>query len=308
VNSGGTRLHTKSLTKSYGGSKGKRALDQVDLDIPSRGIFSLIGMNGAGKTTLVRILATQLEPTSGEASIDGLDVMKDARKLRDRIACVPQEARTAPFMTAKQTVLSYLLWRGVSYGEAGARATEALGRVGLSDQVDVLNRKLSGGTKRKVLVAAVLSSDADIIFLDEPTTGLDPLSRRDLWELLTGLAKERFLVLTTHYLEEAERLASMIGILHSGRLIGLGDQDHLRKTVRYQYSLMLPSTQALPRLREGEVTVGSGGQTQILTSEAEAHELSRSLFDQGVKFTMSKVSLDDVFFHLVHGAVGEEKE
>jgi ABC-2 type transport system ATP-binding protein len=302
------RLFTRSLTKEYGGSKGKRALDAVDLEVTSHGIFSLIGMNGAGKTTLVRILATQLEPTSGEASIDGMDVMKDARKLRDRIACVPQEARTPPFMTAKQTVLSYLLWRGVSYGDAKARATEALAKVGVADQADVLNRKLSGGTKRKVLVAAVLSSDADVIFLDEPTTGLDPVSRRDLWGLLSGLAKDRFLILTTHYLEEAERLADRIGILHNGGLIGIGTQDQLRGTVKYQYSLMVPSTQAVPRVRDGEVTVGSGGQTQILTSESEAHEISRTLFDQGAKFTMSKVSLDDVFFHLVHGAAEEEKE
>lgn len=307
MGTGEHRLFSKSLTKVYSGSKGKKALDNIDIDIPSSGIFSLIGMNGAGKTTLVRILATQLEPTSGGASIDGLDVMKDAKKLRDRIACVPQEARTAPFMTPKQTALSYLLWRGEAYGEASAKAKEALGRVGLGDQADVLNRKLSGGTKRKVLVATVLSSDADIIFLDEPTTGLDPLSRRELWALLTDLAKDRFLILTTHYLEEAERLASMIGILHGGRLIGLGTLDKLRKTVRYQYSLMVPTAEALPPVREGEVTVGSDGQTQVLTDEDEAHGLSKTLFDRGVKFSMSKVSLDDVFFHLVHGAMEEEK-
>ena len=304
----GGALTCNALTKVYQGSKGKKALDSVDLEVPSRGIFSLIGMNGAGKTTLVRILATQLEPTSGRASIAGLDVMKDARKLRDRIACVPQEARTAPFMTARQTVLSYLLWRGLSYRDAGTKAAEALAKVGIGDQANVINRKLSGGTKRKVLVAAVLSSDADVIFLDEPTTGLDPVSRRDLWALLTELAKDRFLILTTHYLEEAERLASVIGILHKGKLIGLGTQDQLRGTIRYQYSLMLPSTQAVPRVRDGEVTVGGGGETQILTGEDEAHELSRTLFDQGAKFTMSKVSLDDVFFHLVHGTLEEEKE
>lgn len=308
METGGRGLYAKTLTKKYGGSKGKKALDGVDLDIPSRGIFSLIGMNGAGKTTLVRILATQLEPTSGVASIDGLDVMKDTRKLRDRIACVPQEARTAPFMTAKQTVLSYLLWRGVGYAEAGSRAEEALAKVGLADQANVLNRKLSGGTKRKVLVATVLSSDADIIFLDEPTTGLDPVSRRELWSLLSNLASQRFLILTTHYLEEAERLAERIGMLHAGRLIGLGTLEQLRATIRYQYSLMVPSSQALPPIRDGEVTVGKGGQTQILTDETEAHELSRTLFDQGASFSMNKVSLDDVFFHMVHGAVEEGKD
>jgi len=279
----------------------------MSLDLPSSGVFSLIGMNGAGKTTLVRILATQLQPTSGRASINGMDVMKDTRKLRDHIACVPQEARAAPFMTPKQTVLSYLLWRGVNYNEAASKAVESLSRVGLGDQVDVFNRKLSGGTKRKVLVATVLSSDADVIFLDEPTTGLDPISRRDLWDLLAGLAKDRFVILTTHYLEEAERLASIIGILHRGKLIGLGTLDQLRAAVRFQYSLMLPSSQAVPHVNDGEVTVGSMGQTQILTNEDEARDISRALLENGTKFSMSRISLDDVFFRLVHGAAEEDR-
>ena len=303
----GGGLFCESLTKVYSGSGGRKALDDVSLDLPSRGIFSLIGMNGAGKTTLVRILATQLSPTSGRASINGLDLMKDTGKLRDIIACVPQEARTSPWMTPKQVVLSYLLWRGESYYEAGRKAMEALAKVGLEKQADVLNRKLSGGTRRKVLVATVLSSDAEIIFLDEPTTGLDPISRRDLWNLLTGLARDRFLILTTHYLEEAESLANTIGVLHNGGLIGLGSLEQLRSTVRYQYSLMLASNQGLPPVRDGEVTVGASGQTQILTDEHEAYEISKSLLEKGTKFSMSRTSLDDIFFRLVHGANEEEK-
>jgi ABC-2 type transport system ATP-binding protein len=208
-------------------------------------------------------------------------------------------------MTPQQTVLSYLLWRGIGYGESSRKAAEALANVGIQEQANVLNRKLSGGTKRKVLVATVLSSDADIIFLDEPTTGLDPISRRDLWRFLVGLAKDRFVVLTTHYLEEAERLADTIGILHDGKLIGLGSLDRLRASVKFQYSLMLPSSQELPPVRKGEVTIGGAGQTQILTDEDEAHEISKQLFDRGARFSMSKVSLDDVFFHLVHGSSEE---
>ena len=300
-------LFCESLTKEYSGSKGKKALDAVSLDLPSSGVFSLIGMNGAGKTTLVRILATQLQPTSGMALINGMDVMKDAGKLRDHIACVPQEARTAPFMTPKQTVLSYLLWRGMNYSDASSKAVEALSKVGLGDQVDVFNRKLSGGTKRKVLVATVLSSDADVIFLDEPTTGLDPISRRDLWDLLSGLAKDRFVILTTHYLEEAERLANTIGILHRGKLIGLGTLDQLRSSVKFQYSVMLPSSQSVPTVRDGEVTIGSAGQTQILTNEGEARDISRFLLESGGKFSMSRISLDDIFFRLVHGATEEDE-
>jgi len=289
-----------SVTKVYGGSSGRKALDSVSLSIPSEGIFSLIGMNGAGKTTLVRILATQLEPTGGAASIGGLDVIKDAKKLRGRIACVPQEARTVPWMTPKQTVLSYLLWRGQSYSEASQKAIEALSKVGLEEQANVLNRRLSGGMKRKVLVATVLSSDADVIFLDEPTTGLDPISRQELWKYLTTLAENRFLILTTHYLEEAERLASTIGILHEGKLIGLGTLEQLRSAVKYQYSVMVSSASELPPVKEGDVTTSHSGQTQVLTDEEEAYGISRVLLEKGTKFSMSKISLEDVFFRLVH--------
>ena len=295
----------ESLAKTYSDSKGKKALDDVSLEIPSHGIFSLIGMNGAGKTTLVRILATQLAPTAGRAAIDGLDVVEDAAKIRRRIACIPQEARTIPWMTPKQTVLSYLLWRGADYGDAKRRASEALAQLGLETQENVLNRRLSGGTKRKVLVATVLSSDADIIFLDEPTTGLDPLSRQELWTSLTGLAEHRFLILTTHYLEEAERLADVIGILHEGKLVGLGTLDKLRSTLKYQYSLMVTSATELPGVKEGVVTRARTGQTQILADESEAYAISRALLEKGAKFSMSKVSLEDVFFHMVHRTAEE---
>ncbi len=296
-----------SLTKVYGGSEGKRALDSVSLTVPSHGIFSLIGMNGAGKTTLVRILATQLEPTSGSASIDGLDVIKDAKRIRNRIACVPQEARTVPWMTPKQTVLSYLLWRGLGYREAGKKAVEALARVGVESQQNVLNRRLSGGMKRKVLVATVLSSDADIIFLDEPTTGLDPISRQELWKYLSGLAQNRFVILTTHYLEEAERLADVIGVLHEGKLVGFGTLEELRSAVRYQYSVMVASDSRLPTVKNGTVTRSHSGQTQILTNESEAYDISRALLEGGAKFSMSKTSLEDIFFRLVH-RTGQEAE
>lgn len=296
----GNQLLCNSLTKVYSGPGSKKALDAVSLDVPSNGVFSLIGMNGAGKTTLVRILATQLEPTSGTATIDGLDVVRDARKLRERIACLPQEARTVPWMTPKQTVLSYLLWRGLGYREASSKAVETLSKLGLESQKNTLNRRLSGGMKRKVLVATVLSSNADIIFLDEPTTGLDPISRQGIWKFLEGLAKDRFLILTTHYLEEAEEMANMIGILHKGKMIGLGTLEKLRSDLKYQYSVMAASGSELPAVRDGIVTRARSGQTQILTDESEAYGISKLLLERGTKFSMSKISLEDVFFHLVY--------
>ena len=294
------RLTCDRLSKTY--SAGTReALSSVSFSVPASGIFVLIGRNGSGKTTLIRILATELEPTSGRASFDGLDVMRDAVRLREKIAIVPQEARTVPWMTPMQTVSSYLLWRGFGYSEARHRAADALDSLGMKVYMNRLNRTLSGGMKRKVLVAAVLSSDAEIIFLDEPTTGLDPVSRREFWELMREIEKERFTFLTTHYLEEAEALGDRIGMLESGRLVRMGTLEDLRRSVRYSYSVVIPAGQKQPVLRvgDGEVMHGSYG-SRILTGEEEAFRISRDLIKDGIRFSINPVSLDDIFFYLVN--------
>ena len=202
-------------------------------------------------------------------------------------------------MTAKQTVFSYLLWRGYSYNEAKRLADESLAKLGLEQYANVLTSKLSGGTKRKVLLATVTASEADVIFLDEPTTGLDPISRRELWEILRALGKERFIFLTTHYLEEAEQLADKIGILKDGKLVSFGTLPELRKTVRYQYSIKLPPKVQVPQLKDAEVTTDKSGVTQIMTNEDEAFSLAKAFAEQAVKFSIAPVTLDDIFFYLV---------
>jgi ABC-2 type transport system ATP-binding protein len=299
-------LVCSGLTKVYGGSGGKKALDSVSMTVPSHGIFTLIRKNGAGKTTLVRILATQLEPTDGSASINGIDVMKEAKKLRERIAIIPQEARAIPWLTPLQTVVSYLLWRGCRYGEARSKAVDALAKAGVSQYADTVTRKLSGGLKRKVMVATALAADAEITFLDEPTTGLDPISRKELWKSLDEMARDRFLILTTHYLEEAERLADNIGILDQGKLVGLGSLDSLRSLVKYEYSIRFPTMADSPAVGAGVVTAGRDGQTQILTGEQEAYRLSRELLERGARFSINRISLDGIFFSLVGSVVDEE--
>jgi len=299
-------LECLNLTKVY--DDHRVALDKVTFSVETKGIFGLIGRNGAGKTTLIRILATELAPTSGSASIDGLDVFNQTCQLRERIAIVPQEARAVRWMTPKQTVFSYLLWRGYPYREAGRVADESLDKLGLKPYRDVLNNRLSGGTKRKVLLATVTASEAPIIFLDEPTVGLDPVSRRELWDILRELAKSRFIFLTTHYLEEAEQLADKIGILKEGQLISMGTLAELRRSVRYQYSIKLLSKPVIPQTGDAEITVSSHGDTQIMTNEAEAFRLARLLSEQGAKFSISPVTLDDIFFRLAGQKAGDEFE
>ncbi len=291
------KLECMGLTKVY--EDHRKALENVTFSVETKGIFGLIGRNGAGKTTLIRILATELQPTSGNASINGLDILKQENKLREKIAIVPQEARAIRWMTPKQTVASYLLWRGYGYGDAKKLADESLAKLGLQEYANVLTSRLSGGTKRKVLIATVMASEAEIIFLDEPTTGLDPISRRELWEILRTLGKERFIFLTTHYLEEAEELADKIGILKDGRLVSIGTLSEIRKSSRYQYSIKLSLKAPVPTVNDGEVTTDSRGHVQIMTNEEEAFRLAKQLSEHGTRFSINPVTLDDIFFLLV---------
>ncbi len=291
------KLECNGLTKIY--EDQRKALENVTFTVDTNGIFGLIGRNGAGKTTLIRILATELQPTAGSASINGIDVIKQDGKLREKIAIVPQEARAIRWMTAKQTVLSYLLWRGYSYGDAKRLADQSLAKLDLQEYANVLTSRLSGGTKRKVLIATVMASEADVIFLDEPTTGLDPISRRELWEILRELGKERFIFLTTHYLEEAEQLADKIAILKDGKLISIGTLSELRQTAKDHYSIKLPPKVQIPPLKDGEVTTDKTGVTQIMTNEDEAFALAKAFAEKAVKFSITPVTLDDIFFYLV---------
>ena len=298
------KLVCKNLTKDYG--RGSKALNKVNLSIPAEGIFALIGRNGAGKTTLTRILSTELMPTSGSAEIDGIDVVRDADKMREIVAVLPQESRAISWMTPRQTVISYLMYRGIGYAEAKSKADRALARVNMQKYAGRLNSRLSGGQKRKVLVATVLASEAPIIFVDEPTTGLDPISRSELWEIFKRLKKDHFVFLTTHYLEEAEKLADRIGVLDEGRLKVVGSLDEIRKLVKYQYSIRILQKDKTVKIKEGEEIVGEDGYAQIMTTEKEADALSTRFIKEKIRFSINPVSLDDIFYYLVKKPITED--
>lgn len=300
-----SELVCKDLTKSY--AKGSTALDRVSFSIPAKGIFALIGRNGAGKTTLIRILATELMPTSGAASLDGTDVVRDAGRLRNLIAVLPQESRAIAWLTPMQTVITYLMYRGVGYSEAKRKAHEALVRIGMEKYGNTLNEKLSGGQKRKVLVATVLASGAPIVFVDEPTTGLDPISRSELWETFKNMKKNHFIFLTTHYLEEAEKLADKIGLLDNGKLMAMGTLEEIRKLVKYQYSIRILQKEKRVKVVEGQEVVGEDGYLQIMTTEREADLLSRRFIKERVRFSINPISLEDIFYFIVKKPIHEEE-
>jgi ABC-2 type transport system ATP-binding protein len=294
-------ITTDNLSKKYDNKK--HALKEVSFKVSLNGILSIIGKNGAGKTTLFRILSTELMPTSGKAYINGYDVINEPSKVRELIAVVPQEARAVPWLTPLQTVSSYLMWRGYTYRESRSIGRDILRTLGLEKVENEKNRKLSGGMKRKVLVATVISSEAPIIFLDEPTTGLDYLSRKELWNLLIKLKKDRLIVLTTHYLEEAENLGDIIGILDKGSMLAFDNIQGLRKLIKYPFSLKVYSDKFTPLNLDVHIKKLSNNEIQIFSTEEKIFDIAKSLLANKVKFTVQEVSLNNIFEYLVEGGV-----
>ncbi len=297
-------IQVAELSKIYSGNV--NALKNVSFHIDHNGIFALIGKNGAGKTTLVRILSTQLMPTSGRAFINGSDVVQNAREVREIIAAVPQEARAVPWMTPLQTITSYLMWRGYTHSQSRNMAKDVLRSLGLGDLENVKNRSLSGGQKRKVLVATALASEATVIFMDEPTTGLDFISRKELWGVLAGMKKDRLIILTTHYLEEAEQLGDRIGIIDRGSMVGIGTLEDLRGLTKYPLSLRIFSGNIDIPETAGQVTRFGDGGLQVLTTEAQAYNIVESLLAKHIRFNVQEISLNTIFESLVQGGVNGE--
>ena len=202
-------IRTEKLGKVYA-AHGRRtvALTDVDLTVPSGIIYGLIGRNGAGKTTFIRITSTQLMPTSGRVTVLGHDAVEDPREVRSRIAVIPQESRPLYFLNVDELVYLYLKVRGMESAEARRRTDAILEELGLTSRRKTVVSYLSGGMRRRAMVAMVLASDAEVLYLDEPTTGLDPLARREVWSAIRRASREhRTVLLTTHYLDEAEALS-----------------------------------------------------------------------------------------------------
>jgi len=289
------------VTKVYPGSRsGTPALDGLSLEVPSGGVYGLIGRNGAGKTTFIRIAATQLEATGGSVSVLGHDVRTEEREIRARIACVPQESRPLYFLTTEEVVYLYLKMRGLPSVEARRRTNDALEELSLGEYRRRLVSRLSGGLRRRTMCAMVLASDAEVMFLDEPTTGLDPIARREVWQAVRRASREhRTIVLTTHYLDEAEALSGRLALIDQGRRKLEGTAAELRARVRYPYRVTLAG--AVPREElepYGKVTTIDGGYL-VFAGESSARELARWALERGLRLSMGPVSLEDIFLEVV---------
>ena len=219
-------IETKALTKKY---KDKTAVNGIDLKIKEGELFALLGVNGAGKTTTIKMLSGLILPTSGDITIEGLDMKKDALKIKEFLNVSPQETAIAPNLTVKEN-LEFMA--GVYQIEnKDERIAELVKQFKLDEVLKKKAKTLSGGWQRKVSIAISLINDPKILFLDEPTLGLDVIARKELWKVIEGLKGKKTIILTTHYMEEAESLSDRIGIMAYGDLVDVGTaQELIKKT------------------------------------------------------------------------------
>jgi len=217
-------IETKNLVKAYGE---KKVIQDVSLTIQKGELFSLLGVNGAGKSTLIKMLSCLLNPTSGFASVYGCDVRKEAEQVKQIIAVSPQETAIAPNLTVYENLELMAGIHGSSKRDRKRKATEIMDTFSLRPYAKQRSKTLSGGWKRRLSIAMALISEPDILFLDEPTLGLDILARRELWKVIKGLRGNVTIMLTTHYLEEAESLSDRICILKQGEVKALGTVEEL---------------------------------------------------------------------------------
>ena len=300
-------LSIQNLSKTYPG--GHQALKSVSLDIGRGEIFALLGPNGAGKTTLIGITCGLVNPTSGTVTADGHDVVRDFRAARSVIGLVPQELTTDAFETVWATVS---FSRGL-YGRApnAALLERILKSLSLWDKKDAKIATLSGGMKRRVLIAKALSHEPRILFLDEPSAGVDVELRRDMWNVVRSLRDEGVtIILTTHYIEEAEEMADRIGIISGGELILVEDKATLiRKLGRRQLTLHLatPLTTVPVQLGGYDLSLGADGSTLVYGFDNEGGRehiaaFLRAVTDAGLPFRdleTSQSSLEEIFVSLV---------
>ncbi|MBL8553514.1 MAG: ABC transporter ATP-binding protein [Phenylobacterium sp.] len=301
-------IDIQGLSKTYAG--GFQALKGVDLTIRRGEIFALLGPNGAGKTTLIGIVCGLVRLSGGKVIADGHDIQKDFRAARAKIGLVPQEISTDAFETVWDTVK---FSRGL-FGKPPnpAHLEKVLKDLSLWDKRSEKIMALSGGMKRRVMIAKALSHEPAILFLDEPTAGVDVELRRDMWEMVRGLREQGVtIILTTHYIEEAEEMADRIGVISHGELILVEEKAQLmRKLGKKQLTLQLQEPLSAAPLIDGFPLelAGEGGQL-VYTFDAQADstgiaELLRRLGERGIDFKdlrTEESSLEDIFVSLVRG-------
>ncbi|HET7728700.1 MAG TPA: ABC transporter ATP-binding protein [Usitatibacter sp.] len=306
-------LRVDRLTKSY--ASGLVALDSVSLEIRKGEIFALLGPNGAGKTTLISIVCGIVTPTSGTVTVGGHDIARDYRAARRLVGLVPQELHTDMFETPRTTAR---FSRGLfGLPPDPAHVEQVLRDLTLWEKRDARIMTLSGGMKRRVMIAKALAHEPEVLFLDEPTAGVDVELRREMWALVRRLRdRGTTIILTTHYIDEAEEMADRIGVIDKGRLVVVEEKARLMKKLGKK-QLTVQLKEAMPRIPEALAPWklalrGEGAELEYVFDAHEEHtgipELLRRLGELGIEFrdlNTRQSSLEDIFVDLVHSPAKE---
>jgi ABC-2 type transport system ATP-binding protein len=300
-------LTVSNISKTY--ASGFCALKTINLEIRRAEIFALLGPNGAGKTTLIGIICGIVNPTEGRVTVDGHDIIRDYRAARSLIGLVPQELTTDAFESVWGTVsFSRGLW---GLPSSPAYIEKVLRSLSLWEKKDSKIITLSGGMKRRVLIAKALAHEPNVLFLDEPTAGVDVELRQDMWRVVRELRQSGVtIILTTHYIEEAEEMADRIGIINKGEIILVEEKaDLMRKLGKKQLTLnLLSQLDAIPeRLAAYQLALAAGGNELVYTYDTHAERtgitaLLKDLSDAGIRFRdlqTTQSSLEDIFVNLV---------
>ena len=283
------------LSKIYPG--GTEALADVSFKISRGRVFCLLGRNGAGKTTLLRILATQLRPSAGTAAVLGYDVVSQAKAVRERIAVVPQEARPQMMTSPYDHIYYRCLISGRSRSDARARTKEILELLGLWEHRSKLAADLSGGLRQRIIIGMALTENPELLFLDEPTIGLDPVGRRTVWNLVRRMTQNGTTVmLTTHYMYEAESLADAVGIMERGKTVFLGTVEEAKAVTGMKMRVLVEP-----------IVANDNSKRELLTpnSNQEIMEIIERGVRENMKVTFKPPSLEDAFIRLVGESIEE---
>jgi len=293
-------IEAVSLSKIYHRSR-TQALSDITLTIGRGEIFTLLGRNGAGKTTFLRIAATQLMPSKGRISVLGHDVRDEPLQIRSKIAVVPQEGSTIGPLTPWDHVYLTLLARGMSRNQAHERSEKTIERLELTEYRNQPADSLSGGLKQRVRVAMAVATDAELIFLDEPTLGLDAVTRRRIWGVLNEIQKEgRSILLTTHYIDEAEILSNNVAIIDHGKMVLSGSPAELLRNVKERVRVdIVGSTFSEEELSNYGRVVKLAERFRVLTDDRLGRELTDEALKRGSDVGLARVSLEDLFVDLV---------
>lgn len=303
-------IETTKLAKSFGE---RVAVDDLDLVVRQGEVFALLGPNGAGKTTTIKMLCCLTMPSSGAARVMGHDIVTDSHVVKQLIAVSPQETAIAPNLTARENLALIAGLHGVDADDSRARADELLEMTGLAHRGDDKAKRFSGGMQRRLSIAMALVSEPAVVFLDEPTIGLDPQSRRRMWDYIEGLKGRTTVVLTTHYLEEADALADRVAVIDQGGLAALGTPEELKERVRRTPVTIVEApdlcAEALAALRRVYPTARPiDGGVEIEAEHVSLYDIGDCLRPFGVEITATSkkpITLDDVFLELTGRATRE---